>query len=138
MLMGNTHANGNNEVELQLQSSIFITMFLNSIKINRVVTCIFVVACGFHVSHIVSNILNPQFPQVRHYKKVLKDIEFPISFLICIDQIVNDTTKYREVGYSNVYRFYIGESMHNESVIGWRGHMKNGSTYDTVEGFVIS
>ena len=76
-------------------------MFLNSIKMNRILTCILVVACGIHVSHIVSNILNPQFPQVRHYKKALKDIEFPISFQICVNEfnVTNATMKkYLEFG----------------------------------------
>ena len=106
--------------------------------ITRFINIVLISSCVFHVGNIVNDILNPNLPEISVYKKDLKDIEFPLSFLICIDQLVNADFKYKEVGYDNKYRFFIGESIHNKSVIGWRGHMKNGSTYDKVEGFVIS
>ena len=105
--------------------------------ITRLISLILTLGCIFNIGFIINNNVNPELPVLSVHQKNIKDIEFPLSFLICIDQIVNDTTKYREVGYNNVYRFYIGESRHNESVIGWRGHMINGSKYNTVEGFCI-
>ena len=92
-------------------------------------------SCIFHVGNIINNILNPDLPEISVYKKELKDIDFPLSFLICIDQLQNDTSKYVEVGYKNVWKFYKGESMYNASITGWRGHTENGSKYDAVEGF---
>ena len=113
-------------------------MFLNSIKMNRILTCILVVAFGIHVSHIVSNILNPQFPQVRHYKKALKDIEFPISFQICVNELNLSNTsnkKYHEYGYDGLWEYYKGESRYNSTIVGWAGHKKNHSTsIFTIEG----
>ena len=105
--------------------------------ITKLISLILTLGCIFNVGYIINNNVNPELPVLSVYEKNLQDVEFPLSCLICIDQLVNDTTKYREVGYSNVYRFYIGESMHNESVIGWRGHMRNGSIYKSVEGFCI-
>ena len=41
---------------------------------------------------------------------------------------------YKEAGYDTVFRFYTGTSMFNDSVVGWLGHMENGSTYSSLEG----
>ena len=118
--------------------SVIHTLFIGMKLITRFINIVLISSCVFHVGNIVNDILNPNLPEISVYKKDLKDIEFPLSFLICIDQLVNADFKYKEVGYENKYRFFIAESIHNKSIIGWRGHMKNGSTYDTVEGFVIS
>ena len=103
--------------------------------ITRFVNIILTMSCIFHVGNIINNILNPDLPEISVYKKELNEIDFPLSFLICIDQLQNDTSKYVEVGYKNVWKFYKGESMYNASITGWRGHTENGSKYDTVEGF---
>ena len=101
------------------------------------ISIILVLTFVFHVGFIINNIVNPKLPEISVSTRDLQDIEFPLSFLICINQHNFDAAKYREVGYNNVYRFYIGESMHNESIIGWRGHRKNGFEYDTVEGILL-
>ena len=98
------------------------------------INIILVVTFVFHVGFIINNIVNPDLPEISISKKNLHDIEFPLSFLICINQHDNDSLKYKEVGYQSVYRFYKGESMFNESIFGWRGHNENESEYHTVEG----
>ena len=102
--------------------------------ITRFTSMILSLSCILHIGFIIKDILYPDLPEISIYKQDLKDIEFPVSFIICVDQLENDTLKYQEVGYKNVWRFYMGESMHNESIIGWRGHVENGTKYDTVEG----
>ena len=113
-------------------------MFLNSIKINKIVNLSLVVACALHIGYIVFNILNPEFPQVKQYKKVLKDIEFPILFQICVNEfnLTNATNKkYHEYGYDGLWEYYRGESRYNSTIVGWAGHKKNHSTsIFTVEG----
>ena len=115
-------------------------MFLYSIKINRIVNCLLVVACGLHVGYIVLNILNPEFPQVRIYKEQLKNIEFPISFQICVNEfnLTNATNeKYHKYGYDGLLEYFKGESRYNSTIVGWTGHKQNHSTDTfTVEGKV--
>ena len=41
---------------------------------------------------------------------------------------------FKDAGYSNIQKFFTGRSMHNDSIFGWFGHMKNGSTYNSMEG----
>ena len=138
MLMAHTHANGNNEVKLQQESSIFIKMFLSSIKITKIVNCLLVVACGLHVGYIVLSIVNPEFPQVRLYKEQLRNVEFPISFQICVNEfnVTNSTNeKYQQYGYDGIWEYFRGQSRYNSTIVGWAGHKQNHSTDTfTVEG----
>ena len=106
-------------------------------KPSNFISIILVVIFVFHVGFIINNIINPEIPEISISKKNLQEIEFPLSFLICINQHNNDSAKYKEVGYKSVYRFYKGESIFNNSIFGWRGHKINGSKYDTVEGHSI-
>ena len=113
-------------------------MVLNSIKINRIVNCLLVVACGLHVGYIVLSIVNPEFPQVRLYKEQLRNVEFPISFQICVTEfnLSNATNKkYSEYGYDGLLEYFKGESRYNSTIVGWAGHKQNHSTATfTVEG----
>ena len=113
-------------------------MFLDSIKIKRIVDCLLVVACGLHVGYIVLNILNPEFPQVRYYKEELKNIEFPMSFQICVTEfnLTNATDeKYHKYGYNGLWEYFKGKSRYNSIIVGWAGHKQNHSTATfTVEG----
>ena len=60
----------------------------------------------------------------------------PLSFLVCltIKQPERLDKNFMKVGYKNVHRIFSGRSMYNDSIIGWFGHMENGSTYDSLEG----
>ena len=64
------------------------------------------------------------------------DVDMPLSFIFCLRNIDNELEieKYQKAGYFSIHRFFSGTSMFNESVIGWLGHMENGSTYDSIEG----
>ena len=68
------------------------------------------------------------------YKKHLKDINFPISFLFCATSYVNNSDKYQKVGYSKISNFFKGINMFNDSIVGWRGYNSNGTIYGTAEG----
>ena len=78
--------------------------------------------------------LFPDLPDIKNYKKELKDIDFPVSFVICIDEHNDTNKKFREFGYNDSYAFFNGESRFNSSIIGWSGHTMNGSTFESVEG----
>ena len=113
-------------------------MFLSSIKITKIVNCLLVVACGLHVGYIVLSIVNPEFPQVRLYKEQLRNVEFPISFQICVNEfnVTNSTNeKYQQYGYDGIWEYFRGQSRYNSTIVGWAGHKQNHSTDTfTVEG----
>ena len=88
-----------------------------------------------HVCVLIHNKLNPDIPDIKHYKKDLKEIDFPLAFQICIhEKIYNDTKKFKDLGYFDLLSFFSGTSMFNDSIVGWTGHTENGSSMATVEG----
>ena len=91
------------------------------------------VSCLVHILLIGHQLLHPNLPDTRVYKKYLKEIEFPISFRICAYNLSSATRKYENVGYRYAYDFFRGRSMYNRSLVGWGGHTKNGSYIGSVE-----
>ena len=87
-----------------------------------------------HVGILIYSKVNPDLPEVKYYKKNLKEIDFPIAFQICITENNNDTSKYHDLGYMDLWEFFNGKSMFNDSIVGWAGHTENGSLIGSVEG----
>ena len=78
--------------------------------------------------------LYPDVPEIVVNMKNLNELEFPIVFRICAFDIDDPDKRYTKVGYKDSWNFYLGQSVFNDSVYGWNGHQKNGSTLGTVEG----
>ena len=87
-----------------------------------------------HISLIGYFIINPEVPETIIYKKNIKEIKFPIIFRICLFEIDDQSLKYQNVGYSDVSGFFRGQSMYNESWVGWMGHTINKTVIGTVDG----
>ena len=98
--------------------------------INAAFTALFLV----HIFLIGYFIINPEVPETIIYKKNIKEIKFPIIFRICLFEIEDQSLKYQNVGYSDVSGFFRGESMYNESWVGWMGHTINKTVIGTVDG----
>ena len=64
------------------------------------------VSCLIHILLIGNQLLHPNLPDTRIYKKYLKEIEFPISFRICAYNLSSATRKYENVGYRYAYDFF--------------------------------
>ena len=95
---------------------------------------ILVIICVLHICSIVYLNANPRLPNIIKYKKDIEDIEFPISFILCINPKKNSIEKMKTFGYVDEWSFYSGKSMFNDSIIGWAGHSKNGPIYESAEG----
>ena len=79
---------------------------------------------------------NPKLPEIIMTNKNIRDVEMPLSFLVCLT-IKNPELKdknFKNAGYSNIQQFITGNSLHNDSIFGWFGHMKNLSTFNSLEG----
>ena len=92
--------------------------------LNMFFTCGFVV----HVLTIGFDLIHPKYPSIRIYEKDLKQIDFPLSFQLCVTEQENSTERYRRMGYAEELSFFAGKSMFEEEIIGWGGHSQNGST----------
>lgn len=76
---------------------------------------------------------SPEFAETKIYTKQLKDIEFPIAFILCFSEEKFSQT-YKKHGYSDEEHFFAGQSLYNNLNYGWFGHFENGSTHHTFQG----
>ena len=57
---------------------------------------------------------------MKQYKTDLSNIDFHVSFTICVREIVNETERYNAFGYATDWDFFSGLSL-REGVFGWNG-----------------
>ena len=102
----------------------------NLFLLNIIFTCGFLV----HVFTIGANLVHPEYPSIRVFSKGLKEINFPLSFKLCVTEKENFTERYKKIGYSDEHSFFTGKSKFDNEVIGWGGHSQNGSTLHHIQG----
>ena len=97
---------------------------------------IFVFSCLVHLGYLGFYVLYPEFPTITVYREHLKNVDFPLSFRLCMNEPKNGSERFRKVGYTGYAYYYWGASMYNESIYGWswRGHQKNGSNFGSAYG----
>ena len=93
----------------------------------------FFVAFLVHIVTIGYDMIFPNNPSVRIYEKELREIDFPITFKLCVKDS-NDILRYNRMGYSDESRFFYGISKFNRYTYGWNGHTANMSTIGSVQG----
>ena len=104
-------------------------------KLNILINLFFFGVFLVHVSFIAFNLKNPANPSIKVYKKNLEELGYyPISMKLCAKQNTSVENVFRKFGYSHDYKFFIGESLYNESIKGWNGHTKNESTLTSLNG----
>ena len=76
-----------------------------------------------HVGYIGYELLYPKFPEIVNYKKQLSEIEFPVVFKVCANEanLFAANEKITEIGYTDLWKFYLGESMYNVQFNLWLG-----------------
>ena len=102
-------------------------------RILRIINFILIIFCIINSCELIYRLVNPRLPTNRVYKAALEDIEFPLSFRICLNYRF-EIERYRDLGYDSRFDFYLGKSMYNKSLVGWNGHTKTGSTIGTTNG----
>ena len=112
---------------------------------DTILSFILVVICIYHVSNIIYKNIYPDVPEILVYEQKLNEIDFPISFLLCLNEFDNDTHKYRKVGFNNVQDLFLGRRLNPNKTLqqktkGWKGHKVNGSVLsldDVADGISI-
>ena len=66
-------------------------------------------------------------------KTDLRNINFPVVFKFCVGNGENNE-KFQRLGYADRYDVFLGNSMFNNSLVGWNGHTNNFSTLMPVKG----
>ena len=112
--------------------------FVSVSKLKNLIRSILSMIFIAHLSYIGYELLYPKFPEIVKYKRNLSEIEFPVVFKVCANEanISSAKEKYTEVGYTDLWTFFYGQSLYNDSIYGWAGHTENGSTVGSVEGAI--
>ena len=83
--------------------------------------CIFVFAV--QVFYLLPDYLSPNVILTEVREVELKDLEFPLDFLICVKPMLNEATL-KEFGYNDSIHYKSGMGSFNHSLVGWGGHNK--------------
>ena len=103
--------------------------------LNIFINVVFLIVLIIHVFLVAFSMIYPSTPSVKVYKKIYNEIDFPISIKICATEDRDREIKRHKVtGYKRSLKFFMGQSMYNGSLFGWRGHSKNGSTLGSAQG----
>ena len=97
----------------------------------------FTTACFIHFLLIGYSIIFPELPETKVYNVDLKDIEFPLVYKLCFYDLLNPKKRFQELGYGDIWDFYRGRSMYNNTLYGWSGHTKNGSSLESMKSMYV-
>ena len=103
-------------------------MDINFHKISPIINFVLAVACLSHISINAYNILYPEIPSLKVYERELRNIDFPVSFKLCVKEIYNKTKRYKDYGYKDNWKFFFGQSNIRRGHVGWNGDFKNGTS----------
>ena len=103
-------------------------------SILKILKFLIFTACLVHVATLVISELNPTLPVSKIYSQQLKALEFPLVIQLCALKISRENEHFEMYGYANMMNFYKGLSLYNDSLIGWSGFSKNGSTLGSPDG----
>ena len=109
-------------------------MLFGGRKVVLIFNLFFSIIFLIHITFLIYDILNPEVPEIVVYEKNLNEIDFPMNLRICAHELNDKTSRYRKFGYRNVFRWFIGSSIYNDTLHGWAGHSENGSVLGNVEG----
>ena len=85
------------------------------------------------ISYLVSDQISPDQTVSITRDFQLDDIQFPVLFKICIKPSFN-VDELQATGYQNIWKYFIGQSLYNDSLFGWAGHAEDGQTIGSAEG----
>ena len=109
-----------------MRFKIFTTKSLWALA-NLVCTALLALQLG----HVLEGYVNPTITRTWEKEVGLEDIDFPVNIKICVIPGFNQTAL-QEVGYEDTWRYFLGQSMFNQSVYGWAGHSEDSGTIGTV------
>ena len=79
-------------------------------KVDFIVSGIIVAICAYQLANVTYNNIYPPVPEIIIKDKTLEEIEFPICFLLCLNEIQGEDSprKYTKYGYKNVELYFSG------------------------------
>ena len=91
--------------------------------------------CGaallLQLTTLLHSLLSPTLTHTTMEEVRLEDLPIPLSIRLCIKPSF-DTLALEELGYADVYNYFLGRSRYNKTVIGWAGHSNINYTVEEV------
>ena len=80
------------------------------LKVDLIMSAILAVICAYHIAHVTYGNLYPSVPEIILMDKTMKEIEFPVAFLSCLNEILEEDSPsmYTKYGYETVNDYYSG------------------------------
>ena len=75
-------------------------------QIKVLISLTLIIIFLIHSGHVIYRLALPQLPSTRNYELELGDMQFPITFRICLYELKNRYGRYRNMGYKNVWKFF--------------------------------
>ena len=66
-------------------------------------------------------------------QKNLTGMKFPVVFKLCFRNVLSNNTRFKNVGYEDLWHYFKGQSVFNSSLLGWAGHREDGQVVGTPE-----
>ena len=102
-------------------------------KLLLILNLLFTFVFMGHIFFVGRKLMYPDNPSVKIYTRNLSEIDFPLSFKLCLFEQKNASKRYLDIGYWNDYWFFEGKSKFGEH-FGWNGHSENNETLGSVQG----
>ena len=80
------------------------------LKVDLIMSAILAVICAYHIAHVTYGNLYPSVPEIILMDKTMKEIEFPVAFLLCLNEILEEDSPsmYTNYGYETVNDYFSG------------------------------
>ena len=85
------------------------------------------------LSCIMVDFINPVELNTLVSEIALKDIDFPLDIKICAEPAFNERAIFNAGYERKSYKYFLGKSRFNKTVVGWAGHTKDYGTVGSVE-----
>ena len=79
-------------------------------KVDLIVSGIMVAICAYNIVIIFSDNIYPSVPEIIIKDKTLEEMKFPICFLLCLNDILEEDSpsKFTKYGYRGVEYYFTG------------------------------
>ena len=73
-------------------------------KVDLVVSGMMVAICAFHIAEVAYKNIYPPVPEIIIMDKTLEEIEFPICFLLCLNEMKGGQSAFREKSFVEIFQ----------------------------------
>ena len=87
-------------------------------NLSKFLNIVLIISCVVHIMFLFYDNCNPKLPEMIMKYKNIKDVDMPLSFLVCLTMKNSELIdqKFKDAGYNDIYSFFAGRNRHNASI----------------------